>query len=428
MQSKRNGLQLWGGLECTINRVGDTYMDQMQRSGHYGRPADFDAIAALGIHTLRYGLHWERFCQEGSLEVFAEPLRQMERLGIAPIAGLVHHGSGPTDTNLLDPAFPEKLADYALCLANRFPELNLYTPVNEPQTTARFSGLYGHWYPHHRSIPSYLRALVNQLKATVLAMQAIRSVRPEAQFISTEDGGKTWYTPALQEVGEERTLRRWLGLDLLCGRVDHRHPTFQFLCRHGIAESEVLWFLEHPCPPDIIGLNYYLTSDRFLDHRTGNYRTAMVGGDTGHEPLVDVEALRVRQDGIAGAGLILREAWDRYRLPVAITECHLGGEPEDQVRWLVEVWQQAEAARAGGADIRAITLWAMLGSFDWDSLVTLDRGHYEPGAFDIRSGLPVATPLAFAAQSLTRGEVPGIQGDAWWRASARFTFPAGTEA
>ena len=325
MVSEQTGMQLWGGLECTVNRVGDTWMDQLHRSGHYGRSDDSDRIAALGIRTLRYGLHWERFCAAGTLEIFAKPLAAMQRAGIEPIVGLVHHGSGPADTDLLDPGFPEKLAVYARQLAERFPELRLFTPVNEPQTTARFSALYGHWYPHVRSFAGYARALVNQLKATVLSMRAIRAVRPDAQFVSTEDGGKTWSTESLRALCDEREARRWAGLDLLCGRVDRGHPIFAFLLTHGIPEHEILWFAENPCPPDIIGLNYYLTSDRFLDHRVENYPDWLAGGDAGLEPLVDIEAVRLRRDGIAGAGHILTEAWNRYKLPVAITECHLGG-------------------------------------------------------------------------------------------------------
>ena len=40
-------------------------------------------------------------------------LADLRALGIAPIAGLVHHGSGPRYTTLLDPDFPEQLAAYA---------------------------------------------------------------------------------------------------------------------------------------------------------------------------------------------------------------------------------------------------------------------------------------------------------------------------
>ena len=423
MLSNMCDLQLWGGLECTVNRVGDEWMDQMERCGHYRRSADFEAIAALGLKSLRYGLHWERFCRSGTLDIFAEPLEAMQRVGIEPIAGLVHHGSGPPGTDLLDPLFPEKLAAYAGRVAERFPHLHRYTPVNEPQTTARFSALYGHWYPHQRDFAGYARALVNQIRATVLSMQAIRAVRPDAQLITTEDGGKTWSTPPLRALCEEREQRRWLGLDLLCGRVDRGHPMFAFLRVHGIPEREILWFADNPCPPSVIGMNYYLTSDRFLDHQTWNYPDWLAGGDTGDEPLVDIEAVRVRKEGIAGAGHILTEAWNRYRIPVAMTECHLGGGYDgDPVRWLNEVWTQAQAARKHGVDVAAITVWSLLGSWDWCSLVTCDNGDYEPGVFDIRTGSPLPTPLAEAVSQLAHGEALRTEGKGWWRQPERFTF------
>ena len=53
-------LQLWGGIECTVNRVGDRYFDQIVRTGHEGRRDDLDRFAALGIKTLRYPVLWER--------------------------------------------------------------------------------------------------------------------------------------------------------------------------------------------------------------------------------------------------------------------------------------------------------------------------------------------------------------------------------
>ncbi len=126
----------------------------------------------------------------------------------------------------------------------------------------------------------------------------------------------------------------------------------------------MLWFGENVCPPAVIGLNYYVTSDRFLDDRLELYAWSG-GGDTGDEPLVDVEAVRVRAEGIAGPGAMLRQAWARYGIPVAITEAHLGCEPEEQVRWLAEVWDAAEKARADGVDVRAVTVWALLGSYNW---------------------------------------------------------------
>src|SRR5690606_40579827 len=74
--------------------------------------------------------------------------------------------------------FARKLAGYAGALAARYPWVHWYTPVNEPLTTARFSGLYGHWFPHGRDEPTFWRTLRNQCRGTVLAMRAIRRVQP----------------------------------------------------------------------------------------------------------------------------------------------------------------------------------------------------------------------------------------------------------
>ena len=27
-------LEMWGGIECTVNRVGELYLDQLERGGH----------------------------------------------------------------------------------------------------------------------------------------------------------------------------------------------------------------------------------------------------------------------------------------------------------------------------------------------------------------------------------------------------------
>lgn len=423
MPTRQPSLELWGGVECTINRVGDRYFDQLDRLGHRTRAAeDLQRFADLGIRALRTGLQWERFEATGSWADFDDMLGHMDRLGIRPIAGLLHHGSGPTSTDLLDPAFPEKLAAYALQVAQRYPHILDYTPVNEPQTTGRFACLYGHWYPHHKSMGSYVRALHNQIKGVVLSMQAIRSVQPAARLVHTEDGGATFSTPPLEAYRQEREHRRWLGTDLLCGCVTRHHPLFGFLLENGLSEAEILWFAKNPCPPSILGLNYYVTSDRFLDHRDELYPWEP-GGDTGNEPLIDAEAVRVRAEGIQGAGTMLQQAWDRYRLPLAITEAHLGCDPVEQTRWLAEVWQHAEAARLAGVDVRAVTLWALLGSYDWSHLCTWPAGDYESGIFDLGSGTPEPTELSALAYRLANGLAPSRAAveHGWWHYPSRFT-------
>src|SRR6185503_11450741 len=57
-------LELWGGHEPTVNRVGDAVFDQTVRSGHHERLDDLDRFAELGLKALRYPVLWERIAPE----------------------------------------------------------------------------------------------------------------------------------------------------------------------------------------------------------------------------------------------------------------------------------------------------------------------------------------------------------------------------
>src|SRR5688572_19553984 len=240
--------QLWGGVECTLNRVRDTYFDQSVLTRHHIRHGDLDRIAALGIRTLRYPVLWERVARSPGVDDWSWTDARLEVLrtaGIRPIVGLVHHGSGPRWTSLIDDAFPDGLAAFASRVAERYPWVDAYTIVNEPLTTARFSGLYGFWYPHKADGRSFARALINQCRATVLGMARIRRVNPAAQLIQTEDICTVFSRPSLAGEAAFLNERRWLTFDLLCGRVVPGHAMWGYLRANGVSESELAWFAEH---------------------------------------------------------------------------------------------------------------------------------------------------------------------------------------
>jgi dTDP-4-dehydrorhamnose reductase len=420
-------LELWGGVECTVARIGDRFTDQVRDTGHRDRSGDLDLIAGLGIRTLRYPIIWETVSPNRPDDCdwtwHDERLAKMRGLGIAPIAGLVHHGSGPRYTSLLDPNFPRLVARHAERVARRYPWITHYTPVNEPVTTARFSALYGHWYPHARDERSFLTALVQQCRATVLAMRAIRRVNPNAKLVQTDDLGRTFSTPDLDYQAGYENERRWLSFDLLSGRVDRHHPFWPVLRDHGASTRELSTFLEGDCIPDIIGINHYLTSERFLDPRTDRYPPHLVGSNAFGQ-YADVEAVRMPiPESDIGPAARLREVWERYRRPIAVTEVHHGCTRDEQLRWLSEVWRAAETVRSEGADIRAVTVWALLGTTDWNTLLTRQDGIYEPGAFDVRGPAPRPTAIAKAATSLARTggfAHPVLDTPGWWKRDERF--------
>src|SRR5215203_1675026 len=420
--------EVWGGIECTINRVKNNFFDQLEYSGHHYREDDIEHIARLEIKKLRYPVLWEKHQPQknGSIDWTwtTKQLNKITEKNIDVIAGLVHHGSGPAYTNLADENFPYYLAEYAKKVAEQFPWIEYYTPVNEPLTTARFSGLYGVWYPHQNNSKAFTQMLVNQMKATVLAMQEIRKVNPNAKLVQTEDLGKIYSTKKLRYQADFENERRWLTFDLVCGKVTKNHPLWGYLQWLNFSEKELEFFQENICTPDIFGFNHYLTSERYLDHRLHLYPAHTHGGNGRHR-YADVEAVRVEVEEETGIEVLLKEAWSRYGKPMAVTEVHLHCHREEQLRWFKQVWESGQKLRTEGIDLKAITTWAMLGSFGWNKLLTQPNGDYEPGAFDLRGGKLRPTALARFIKDATQTNEcrhPLSMEKGWWQRSSRILY------
>ncbi len=420
-------LAVAGGIECSVVRVADGWRDQLDETGHRRRAGDLRLLADAGLRALRYPILWEHVSPQAAEQCEWDwhdaRLAELRALGVRVLAGLVHHGSGPAYTDLLAPGFAAGLAVHAGNAARRYPWVTRWAPVNEPLTTARFAGLYGHWHPGGTSEPVMLRMLAGQCRAALLAMQAIRGIIPDAEFVQTEDIGRVFSTDRLHDQAEYDNGRRWLSLDLAFGRVGRQHPWWGRLTAAGVPERDLEAFWPQAAWPDVIGVNHYVTSDRFLDHRSSLYPARCRGGN-GRETYADTEAVRVDMDpGLTGWEARLREVWQRYGRPIEITEAHLGGPPEEQVRWLMEAWNAALRLRGEGAVIRAVTAWALFGLVDWDSMLRERRGHYEPGAWDARCDPPRGGLLAQAVSSLAqsgRFEHPCLAEPGWWRRQDRF--------
>src|SRR3954467_9127047 len=46
--SAGKNVEVWGGVECTVNRIGDRYVDQIELCGHASRLEDLDLLAGVG--------------------------------------------------------------------------------------------------------------------------------------------------------------------------------------------------------------------------------------------------------------------------------------------------------------------------------------------------------------------------------------------
>jgi dTDP-4-dehydrorhamnose reductase len=99
-----------------------------------------------------------------------------------------------------------------------------------------------------------------------------------------------------------------------------------------------------------------------------------------------------------------------------------------QVRWFCDVWQAAQSQRSKGVDLVAVTSWALLGAYDWDSLLTEHNDNYERGAFELINGRPEPTELAVRLRKLATDENSIAENGplsevGWWNQPARIRYP-----
>ena len=136
-----------------------------------------------------------------------------------PIVDLCHFGVPDWIGNFQNPDFPDFFAEYASAFAQRFPWVQLYTPVNEMFICATFSAAYGWWNEQLSSDHGLRHRAQAYCKANVLAMAAILEVRPDAIFIQSESSEYFHADePDAIESAETLNARRFLSLDLNYGR------------------------------------------------------------------------------------------------------------------------------------------------------------------------------------------------------------------
>lgn len=366
------------------------------------------------MSAARYPVLWEKCAPHaGGVADFGwarARLGALRAAGVEPIVTLLHHGSGPAHTSLVDPGFPEALARYAGEAARAFPWVRRWTPVNEPLTTARFSTLYGLWHPNARDDAAFGHAIAHEALGILLAMEAIRAHIPGAEHVLTEDLQS--FTPldddprTLATVTHQRE-RTFLSVELLLGRIVPGHPMHAYLReRCGVAPALLERVVRHAAPPELMGWNYYPNSERVFASRAD--------GPVSDEPRV------VHAPGSISAEPLLRAAHERLGLPFGLSEVHVNAGERGRVRWLAQRRDDLVRLADDGLPVRMLGVWAAFGLIDWDSLLLRHEDYSEDGAFTFASAAqtPQETLLADAVRALTAGrdfDVPAEPG--WWETS-----------
>ena len=352
---------------------GKLRVDEMEKCGHYKFwQRDFELVQELGICFLRYGppIH-TTWLGPGQYDwSFADvTFQDLLRRNIAPIVDLCHFGVPDWLGNFQNPDFPVLFAQYARAFAQRFPWVQLYTPVNEMYICAQFSALYGWWNEQLSSDQAFVTALKYIVKANVLAMKAILEVRPDAIFIQSESSEYFHAeNPAAIKPAEIMNSRRFLSLDLNYGRRVNSEM-YEYLLDNGMTRDEYHFFqgnsLKHHC---IMGNDYYKTNE----HRVRANGSTSAAGE------------------VFGYHVITSQYHDRYRLPVMHTETNLWQGPagDEAVNWLWKEWANVLRVRNDGVPMIGFTWYSLTDQVDWDSALREPNGNVNPlGLYDLERNI-----------------------------------------
>jgi beta-glucosidase/6-phospho-beta-glucosidase/beta-galactosidase len=364
------------GIECSYPKIqnGAIRRDLLEECGHYARfEEDLNLIKDLGLKVVRYGLPYYKInYAQGKYDWdFADlAMRKIQELELTPILDLMHFGVPDWIGDYQNPELPVHFADYAAQVAERYPWVRFYTPVNEIYVTARVSAKDGIWNEQLKSDRAFVNAVKHTVAASILATHEIARRRNDCIIVQSESA--EYLHEARASVSNETKLfnkQRLISLDLL-----YAHPPDADICHYlqdnGLTREEYDWFMVGEPPGyQIMGNDYYGRNERILKP-DGTFTTA---------------------EDVLGWYQITHDYYSRYKKPVMHTETN-HFDPDLAPTWLWKQWINVLRMRADGVPVLGFTWYSLIDQMDWDSELSEKKGNVnECGLYDLnRKPRPVS--------------------------------------
>lgn len=352
---------IWAaGIEDTFvpqTRPGHRPLDEYELMGHYKHwKADLDLCGELGLQGFRWGVPWYKVEPEPNRFNWGwidEAIAYMvEALKVTPMIDLMHYGCPEwLDRGFANKDYSRYVARYAAAFAERYKNLvRWYTPLNEPIITALMCGMRGLWPPYLRGEKGYIRVMMQVARGIVDTVKAIKEIDPSSVMFHVEATGLTrTIREDLAALAQEETHRGYIGFDLLSGKLSHDHFLFSWLLRTGAVLDDLLYLQENKVPIDILGMNFYpqwSTKQIYLDKR-GRI------------------AFREWEPEGNGFSELIRHYYERYKVPIMITETSAVGSDETRLSWLRSSVSMIKDLRAGGIPVIGYTWFPLFTMVDW---------------------------------------------------------------
>ncbi|HEU5396203.1 MAG TPA: family 1 glycosylhydrolase [Verrucomicrobiae bacterium] len=324
---------------------------------HYYRyEEDVQWMAGLGVNAYRMGIEWSRLqdkpfgpLKSSELERYVHLLDLLKAAGITPMVVLHHFSNPPWITNggawlneATIPAFVDYVTKLVAALKDR---VYLWNTFNEPDTYASLTYLLGGFPPFHKwRFGAYRQVIRNMALAHERVSAEIRRHdfgRPPEIGIAknwTSFGAFDFYAlwDYLLAETAHHTFNRFV-LNQFLGGNRHRASTY-------------------------LGVNYYGRA------RLKHFRALV---PTNNVPADELKRLGIVSDDMferhpRGFARLLRKFYQRYRLPIYITEHGAASSDDDfRIRDLTAHLRELRAAMDAGVEVRGFFYWSLLDNFEW---------------------------------------------------------------
>ena len=331
------------GFECSTHKlITGKRLDLVASTRHDEFvQQDYSRLRQVGIYTVREGIRWPRIeTKAGHLDfsTVIPILRAAIQDNIQVIWDLLHFG-WPDHLDIFTSQWVESFgrlaAGFATLLRDEGVGKPFIAPVNEISFLAWAGGDTAYLNPFEKGRGGELKRQL--VRGAIAATQAVRNVLPDAIAVSPE--------PVIHIVG-----RPDVAGDVESAEAYRRSMFEAWDMLLGRAQPELGGKEEYV---DVIGVNFY---DR---NEWWNFGETIHRGDSEYRPL----------------HLILREVYERYRLPMFVSET--GTEDDARPEWFAYIAGETRRARALGIPVEGICLYPILNHPGWD-----DDRHCRNGLWD----------------------------------------------
>lgn len=297
---------------------------------------DFDLLKKMHMNAYRFSVEWSRIePTEGvwnveAVEHYKQYVKELKRRGIEPVVTLFHF-TLPVWFAELGGFEKRRNVRYFVRFAEKIirelgVSVRYIVTLNEPEVYAAASYLAGHWAPNKSSrwltwrVSSNLAYAHNQAAKTIHGINRRYKVSIAKNVSYVYAGDNAWLSQLSAQI-------------------------FQFL-RDDYFLNRVI----KQC--DWIGVNYYF-SDRVYGYRVHNpdKKVSDLGWDLSP----------------ANIQFALERLYEKYNLPIIITENGLAdGEDAQRQWWITQTLLAMQRALDNGVKLEGYLHWSLLDNFEWD--------------------------------------------------------------